>query len=131
MDFSSVDRFLTGQRQMRFLIVSGAAFAFAVEPDSQSQEPFAGGMHARGPRVMPTVRFTRPIVLRNPPGGILNTPEDVIAWLDATSTEFCAKRTFHPLRRQLREAVDGHDQKSADDLRERLLQVLEDLKLAR
>ena len=80
---------------------------------------------------MPTVRFTRPIVLRNPPGGKFNTPEDVIAWLDAASTEFCAKRTFHPLRCQLREAVDGQDQKRADDLRERLLQVLEELKLAR
>ena len=80
---------------------------------------------------MPRVRFTRPIVLRNPPGGVFTTPDDVIAWLDAASTEFPAKRAFHRLRRQLGEAADGQDQQRADDVRERLQQALEELKLTR
>ncbi len=80
---------------------------------------------------METLRFTDPIALRSPPGGFLETPADVIAWLDAAGTELSLKRAFHVLRQRLGEAVRHGSQGEADDIREQLVRALNELKLTR
>ena len=80
---------------------------------------------------METLRFSDPITLRYPPGGFLETPADVIAWLDAAGTEFGLKRAFHVLRERLGEAVRHGSQGEADEVREQLVRALDELKLAR
>jgi hypothetical protein len=80
---------------------------------------------------METLRFTDPITLRYPAGGSLETPADVIAWLDAAGTEFSLKRAFHVLRVRLDEAAQHGNQQEADAIREQLVSALNELRLAR